>query len=75
MANWLASKIIASALTDLLNTPISTMKVFDEMFLIEMGSSGKDKVFNKYVSKMMLDHMTPKNESTKKKLKKSLEMA
>jgi hypothetical protein len=69
MANIAAAGKIAMYLTSLLNTNITTMEVFDEMFLIEHGMCGDNKVLNAYVKKAMLDYMTPKTQADFKRLK------
>lgn len=68
MASIQAAIIIAKHLSDLLNTKISSMTVFDEMFLIEMGQCGKDKILNQYIKKIMADNMKPKNQTDYKRL-------
>jgi hypothetical protein len=60
MANISAAIIIAKHLTELLNTKINTMDVFNEMFLIEHGRESKNKILNQFVKKIMVDHMTKK---------------
>ena len=72
MPNIAAAGKIAIHLSDLLNTKITCMEVFDEMFLIEMGDCGKDKVLNMYVKRIMLDYMTPKHKSDKDRLKNQI---
>jgi hypothetical protein len=68
MASIGAAGIIAKHLTDLLNTKIDIMVVFDEMFLIEHGQCGKDKILNKYIKKIMADNMTAKNKTDYQRL-------
>lgn len=72
MPNISAAYKISSHLSELLNTKISPMEVFDEMFLIENSMNGKNKMLNEYVKRIMLDNMTPKTESDKKRLKKQI---
>lgn len=73
MAEIGAAIIIAKTLTELLNVKIDKMTVFDEMFLIEHGQCGADKVLNKYIVKIMSENMTPTNKKSKRLLKKQLQ--
>jgi len=68
MAEIGAASIIAKYLTELLNKKINIMTVYDEMFLIEHGQCGKDKVLNEYIKKIMADNMKPKNRTDFEKL-------
>lgn len=69
MANPAAAMKIAHYLSDFLNTKIGFSEVFDEMFLIEHGMCGKDKMLNKYIRETMAEWMTPKTQADYKKLK------
>lgn len=60
MANIAAAGIIATHLSDLLNTKIGTLEVHDEMFLIENSMQPKNNILNTYVKKIMKDYMTKK---------------
>jgi len=73
MAHIKAAYIISEALSNLLNKKIDKITVYNEMFLIEHGQEGEDKVLSLYIKQMMFDYMEPKTQADKTRLKQKIE--